>query len=162
MSDAEWLERAEPTRVAVDEFQFRLKATKTELRQMNADTHGGDCLANQIASGESISSGSTSYGGERINEDGTAERLVGCRVCGAMCTITYSTDLHSAVVEDKPYDAINVAEAPQPNPWMELGTFDDCKAGKVEVPADASALTEPVNLNQEQRQIVKIFSGAAD
>ena len=67
---------------------------------------------------------------ERINDDGSAEQLIGCRVCGAMCTITYNKDLRSAVSDDEPRKVLSIAEAPQPNPWMELGSFDDCKAGK--------------------------------
>jgi hypothetical protein len=162
MSKAEWLDRPEPIRVPVDEFGFKLRVTKTELRGMKTSSYGGDCLANQIATSGNISSGATSYGEECIKDDGTAEQLLGCRLCGAMCTVTYSASLGSAVHENAPRTPLNVAEAPQPNPWMELGTFDDCKAGKVKVPIEASALTEPVNLTEDQRQIIKILTGHVD
>lgn len=162
MSDAKWLDRDEPTRVPISEFKFELKITKHELRQMQTRSLGGDCLASQIAGGGSISRGSVIYGGERINDDGTAEQLVGCRVCGAMCTITYNSDLHTAVAEETPRDALSVAEAPQPNPWDELGSFDDCKAGEISVPQGASNLTEPVGLDYDQRAMYQLLRGHAD
>lgn len=161
-NNPEWLERPEPVRVDPADFKFRQTISQRELREIESQTHGGECLAKQIASGEGISRGSISYAQERINEDGTAEQLVGCGACGAMCTVTYSSRLHKAVMEDLPHDVLSIAEAPQPNPWRELGTFDDCKAGDVRVPKDASALVQPVGLDYEQRQLVRIFSGVAD
>lgn len=162
MSNAEWLGRPEPTRVPVEDFEFKLEVSKRRLGQMYSETSGGDCLANQIATSGNISRGSISYGGERVNEDGSAEQLVGCGVCGAMCTITYDKDLYSAVSESEPRTVLSITEAPQPNPWMELGTFDDCKAGEVKVPDEASALAEPVGLDGDQRQMVKILTGHID
>lgn len=101
-------------------------------------------LAKQIKDKGSLGLAATSYGDERINEDGTAEQLVGCRLCGAMCTITYNTDIRSALNEGNQRERVSIAEAPQPNPWEELGTFDDCKAGEIKVPVDARNLVKPV------------------
>jgi hypothetical protein len=145
MNNAEWLNRTEPARVHVEDFRFRLKVSKRELYGMHIKTHGGDCLANEIASPEKqISGGSTGYGEERIHEDGSAEKLVGCRVCRAVCTLNYDKDIASAVNNDEPYTLLNIAEAPQPNPWHLSGTFYYCKAGKVIVPAEVSVLIDPV------------------
>jgi len=162
MSNAEWLDRPEPIRVPVDEFGFKLHVTKTELRQMKTSSYGGDCLANQIATSGNISSGATSYGEERINDDGTAEKLLGCRLCGAMCSVTYSASLRSAVHEDIPRTPLSVAEAPQPNPWMELGNFGDCKAGNVSLPETVDGLTQSLGLTDTQKMMAKLLTGHID
>jgi hypothetical protein len=162
MSNAEWLERPEPQRVPIDEFGFRQKSSQSELSQMAARSAGGQCLAKQLKEKGSLGLAATSYGGERINEDGSAEQLVGCRLCGAMCTLTYYTDIRSALAEGKPRERVSIAEAPQPNPWDELGTFDDCRAGDVSVPAEANNLTKPVGLDYDQRAIFKLLRGHTD
>jgi hypothetical protein len=162
MSNAEWLDRPEPPRVPIDEFGFKQRSSQRELYQMAARSAGGQCLAKQIKEKGSLGLAATSYGGERINEDGAAEQLVGCRLCGAMCTITYNIDLRSALNESNQRERVSIAEAPQPNPWDELGTFDDCKAGDVSVPTEATNLTNPVGLDYEQRAIFKLLRGHTD
>lgn len=80
-----------------------------------------------------------------------------------MCTFVKSAHKGSGPgTEDDPNIVISVAEAPQPNPWANLGTFDDCKAGTVTVPPEASALVEPVGLSEDQRTMAKVLLGYTD
>lgn len=163
----EYLDRPEPARISQREFKFRQQKTGTAEKE--AGLFQGGCLARDIkkakgfnSNAEAIRSACT-YGEKRINENGTIERLVGCMSCGAMCTIVSSERKEVGPgTEDDPNVLISVAEAPQPNPWTELGTFDDCKIGVVKVPSEAPALTKPVGLDQDQRMIAKLLAGHID
>lgn len=169
MSNAEWLDRPEPFRVPLEEFTFKPEVSNKELRQMRASFAAGACLAQKLsdASGfnskSDVMSGAIGYVGSRELEDGTTEELIGCSRCGAMCTIqcTPHKKIGPGTAED-PNMILGIAEAPQSNPWLELGTFDDCKAGRVTVPEEASNLTKPVGLDSTQRAMVKILSGHYD
>jgi hypothetical protein len=164
----EWLNRDEPVRVPVEDILFKENLSRREL--LDIERTGAKCLAKELANANGFNSasdvtvGATSYGEERVLEDGSKEQLLGCRGCGAMCTIVRSARKQDACpgTEDNPNVVISVAEAPQPNPWAELGTFADCKAGEVTVPNEASSLTQPHGLTDTQRMIFKIMSGRLD
>jgi hypothetical protein len=165
---SDYLDRDEPTRVEITDFKFKgkkrlSKAERSEVLLQNS------CLAEELSSASGYNSASDvtrnniTYGPRRTREDGTTERLIGCSSCGAMCTII--TSAHKEIgpgTEDDPNTVISVAEAPQPNPWMELGNFSDCKLGRVVVPDGAEALTEPHGLSETQRLFAKLLSGNFD
>ncbi|OGL31239.1 hypothetical protein A3F37_02625 [Candidatus Saccharibacteria bacterium RIFCSPHIGHO2_12_FULL_41_12] len=163
----EYLDRDEPFRVPVGDFRFiSRKPTKAERREV---LWQDGCLAEELGkvsgynSASDVTSNNTTYGDKRLFEDGSTERLIGCSSCGAMCTIVTSPRKGTGPgTEEDPNNVLSVAEAPLPNPWMELGNFSDCKIGRVQVPEGANALTEPHGLSELQRVFVKISHGVAD
>ena len=163
----EYLERPEPKRVPIEEFKFTQQ--KTGKAEREAQLFQGGCLARELARAKGYNTASdvtrnnTTYGDRRIFEGGTTEKLIGCSSCGAMCTlITTERKGSGPGTEDDPNNVISVAEAPQPNLWMELGNFGDCKIGEVRLPEPVEGLTQSLGLTDTQKLMAKVLTGNID
>jgi hypothetical protein len=156
----EYLDRPEPIRIPKDKFRWVQNRTGKAYRE--AGLFQDSCLARAISQAKGFNTASTvtrnasTYDGERVFEDGTKERLVGCMSCGAMCTllVTAGKD-REPVAKENPNQVISIAEAPVPNPWMELGNFGDCKLGEVKLPEPVEGLTTSLGLSEEQALLAK-------
>lgn len=163
----EYLDRDEPIRVPINSLEFKGKKVSSKGRREVLWQDG--CLAEELGSASGFNSkndatrNNTTYGEQRVLDDGTTESLIGCSSCGAMCTIVTSKrkGVGPGTKED-PNVVISVAEAPQPNPWGELGNFSDCKLGQIAVPEGAEALIEPQDLSETQKLFVRLQAGATD
>jgi hypothetical protein len=165
--DPEYLERLEPKRVPIKGFKFEQE--KTGKAEREAGLFQGECLARDLAmakgnnTASDVTRNNTTYGDRRTLEDGTTERLIGCSSCGAMCTlITAERKGSGPGTEDDPNNVISVAEAPQPNPWMELGNFGDCKIGEIRLPEPVEGLTQSLGLTDTQKLMAKVLTGNID